>query len=93
MTSQQVSWWTIDQHVASILDTITDWPPVGTPAWNQLPDNDIRKKLIHRGRTIIQSGEHTPPRGEYLGTIDHWGLDVHENSPHQWIDTLLAEEH
>lgn len=43
------------------------------------------------GRRIIESGKYAPARGAYLGTIDYWGLDVYENSPHEWKDALLAE--
>ena len=44
-----------------------------------------------RGKQIAESGMYEPPRGEYLGTIDLWGVDVYENAPREWIDTLFAE--
>lgn len=87
-----MNWWAIDQHVASTLDAVGAWPTTRTPAWDELPDNDIRKILIRHGHTITETSQHTPPRGEHLGTINHWGLDVYENSPQEWIDTLYAEE-
>ena len=46
---------------------------------------------IEDGRRIVESGRYAPKRGEYLGTIEHWGLDVFEGSPQPWIDALLTE--
>jgi hypothetical protein len=40
--------------------------------------------LVARGKTIVDSGKHAPARGELLGTITGWGLDVYEGSPQQW---------
>jgi hypothetical protein len=45
-----------------------------------------------RGKQIIDSGKHAPPRGEHLGTIAHWGLRVYEGSPQEWKDALYAEQ-
>lgn len=47
---------------------------------------------IARGETIVRSGKHAPPRGEYLGTITAWGLDVYEGSPQEWKDVLRQEQ-
>lgn len=47
---------------------------------------------IARGEAIIRSGRHAPPRGEYLGTIEAWGLPVYEGSPQEWQDALRAEQ-
>jgi hypothetical protein len=44
-----------------------------------------------RGRRIVESGKYAPPLGEYLGRIEHWGIDVYENSPQQWKDALREE--
>lgn len=44
-----------------------------------------------KGRQIVESGKYAPPRGEYLGRIELWGLDVFAGSPQLWIDTLLTE--
>jgi hypothetical protein len=44
-----------------------------------------------RGKQIIASGKHAPERGEYLGTIAYWGLDVYEGSPQEWKDALAQE--
>ena len=48
--------------------------------------------MIARGESICRSSKHAPPRGELLGTITAWGLDVYEGSPQQWKDTLRAEQ-
>jgi hypothetical protein len=47
---------------------------------------------IARGKAIAESGKYLPPRGEYLGRIESWGLDVYQGSPREWIDALFAEE-
>lgn len=44
-----------------------------------------------RGKAIVESGKYAPPRGEHLGTIRHWGLDVFEGSPQQWKSALFEE--
>jgi hypothetical protein len=49
-------------------------------------DNDIA-----RGESLSRSGKYAPPRGDYLGTITHWGLDVYEGSPQEWKDALAQE--
>ncbi|WP_082983499.1 DUF2742 domain-containing protein [Mycobacterium scrofulaceum] len=43
MSSQQVSWWSVREHVAPLLEAVGEWPMVGTPAWCALPDSDPRK--------------------------------------------------
>lgn len=47
--------------------------------------------LVARGKSIIDSGRYAPQRGEYLGTIEYWGLPVYENSPPEWKDALRKE--
>jgi hypothetical protein len=44
-----------------------------------------------RGKAIADSGKYAPPRGEYLGRVEHWGLDVYESSPQPWRDALCEE--
>ena len=41
--NRQVSWWSVHQHCAPLLEQVGSWPPVGTPAWCALPDDDPRK--------------------------------------------------
>jgi hypothetical protein len=41
--SQQVSWWSVHEHVADMLARVQSWPTVGTPAWCLLDDDDPRK--------------------------------------------------
>jgi hypothetical protein len=50
-------------------------------------------ELIARGKAIAESGRYDPDRrrGELLGRLEAWGLDVYENSPQPWIDALIAE--
>ena len=52
----------------------------------------IERGTIEHGKAIVESGRYAPKRGEYLGTIERWGLDVYEGSPQPWIDALFAEE-
>jgi hypothetical protein len=47
---------------------------------------------IARGETICRSGKYAPPRGQLLGTITAWGLDVYEGSPQQWVAALHQEQ-
>ena len=48
--------------------------------------------LAAQGKTIVDSGRYAPPRGELLGTITGWELDVYEGSPQQWKDTLYQDQ-
>jgi len=48
-------------------------------------------RLIARGKTIADSGVYVHERGELLGRLQSWGLDVFEGSPQPWIDALMAE--
>jgi hypothetical protein len=40
---------------------------------------------------LTAARKHARPRGELLGRIEAWGLDVYEGSPPEWIDALMAE--
>jgi Protein of unknown function (DUF2742) len=42
-SSRQVSWWSVHEHVAPILDTVQSWPMAGTIAWQLLSDTDPAK--------------------------------------------------
>jgi hypothetical protein len=46
---------------------------------------------LARGKAIADSGKYAPQRGQYLGRIQAWGLDVYEGSPSSWKDALFAE--
>jgi hypothetical protein len=39
-SSQQVSWWTVHEHVTPLLVAAGSWPMAGTPAWCALDDHD-----------------------------------------------------
>ena len=41
--SRQVSWWPVHHYVERVLSTVGSWPTVGTPAWQNLDDNDPAK--------------------------------------------------
>ena len=41
--SQQVSWWSVHEFVAAVLDQANGWPMLGTPAWCSLAHDDPRK--------------------------------------------------
>jgi Protein of unknown function (DUF2742) len=43
VSSQQVSWWSVHEHVGPFLDAAGSWPMVGTPAWCELADDDPAK--------------------------------------------------
>jgi hypothetical protein len=40
ISSQQVSWWSVHEWVAPRLDKVSQWPLLGTPAWELLDDRD-----------------------------------------------------
>ena len=40
VASQQVSWWSVHEHVAPMLDSVQSRPMVGTPEWCDLDDDD-----------------------------------------------------
>ncbi|WP_407689364.1 DUF2742 domain-containing protein [Mycobacterium sp. HUMS_1102779] len=40
--SQQVSWWSVHEHVRPFLDRVDSWPLVGSPAWCALPDGPVK---------------------------------------------------
>lgn len=52
---------------------------------------DRDDELIAAGRAVAESGKYSPPRGEYLGRIERWGLDVFEGSPQSWKNALAEE--
>jgi hypothetical protein len=39
-SSQQVSFWSVHERVAPLLEQVEAWPTVGTPAWCTLDDHD-----------------------------------------------------
>jgi Protein of unknown function (DUF2742) len=41
--SSAVSWSSVHEHVAPMLEQVGSWPMVGTPAWCALPDDDPAK--------------------------------------------------
>ena len=49
-------------------------------------------RVAEQGKAIVESGKYAPPRGDYLGTIERWGLPVYEGSPQEWIDALYQEQ-
>ncbi|MCA2249028.1 DUF2742 domain-containing protein [Mycobacterium intracellulare] len=42
LESQQVSWWSVHEHVQPFLDLVGAWPTAGTPAWCALPDGPVK---------------------------------------------------
>jgi Protein of unknown function (DUF2742) len=57
--SQQVSWWSVHEHVAPVLASVQSWPMVGTPAWCALPDSDPAKWAA-----LLSAAEHWALRVE-----------------------------
>jgi uncharacterized protein DUF2742 len=43
VSSQQVSWWSVHEHVAPLLEQVGSWPIAGTPEWCALDDDDPAK--------------------------------------------------
>lgn len=67
-------------------------PAAGTRCSSPIGGCGMTDDLVARGKAIVESGKYAPPRGEYLGRIDHSGLDVYAGSPQPWIDALFAAE-
>jgi hypothetical protein len=44
ISSRQVSWWTVHEHVWAKLADVDSWPAIGTPEWCALDDDDPRKR-------------------------------------------------
>jgi hypothetical protein len=43
MSSSQVSWWSVCKYVEPVLESVDDWPMIGSPEWLALDDDDLRK--------------------------------------------------
>jgi hypothetical protein len=43
VSSQQVSWWSVHEYVAAVLERVGRWPLIGSPEWVDLPDDDPAK--------------------------------------------------
>jgi Protein of unknown function (DUF2742) len=41
--SQQVSFWSVHEHVEPVLDEVGSWPMAGSPSWCALDDNHPAK--------------------------------------------------
>lgn len=41
--AQQTSWWRVHKYVEPLLAAAETWPLLGSPAWCELPDDDVRK--------------------------------------------------
>ncbi len=43
IASRSVSWWSVHEFASTVLDQVTGWPVVGSPAWCALADEDPLK--------------------------------------------------
>lgn len=43
VSAQQVSWWSVHEFVAAVLNQVNSWPLLGAPAWCSLAHDDPRK--------------------------------------------------
>jgi hypothetical protein len=57
--SQQVSFWSVHEHVQPVLDAVGTWPMVGSPAWCAL-DGDHPAKLA----ALLDAAQHHALRVE-----------------------------
>ncbi len=53
LASQQVSWWSVHEFVAAVLNQVNNWPMLGTPAWCSLAHDDPRKWAA-----VLDGGQH-----------------------------------
>ena len=77
-------------------------PNVRLRAWRELATGagitaDTVDRLARSGFTEAASGlaaaigAPTDDRGQFLGRLESWGLDVYEGSPQEWKDALRQE--
>jgi len=59
VSSRAVSWWETHQFVQPFLDSVGDWPMVGSPEWCALPKDDRR-----RWAAILDAAQHWALRME-----------------------------
>ncbi|HYB35860.1 MAG TPA: DUF2742 domain-containing protein [Mycobacterium sp.] len=65
VASQQVSWWSVHEHVAALLGAVRSWPMAGTPQWCALPDEDPAKLAA-----IFDAAQHWALRVETRQTAE-----------------------
>ena len=53
VSSHQVSWWSVHEFVAEVLNQVNGWPLLGTPTWCSLAHDDPRKWAA-----VIDGGQH-----------------------------------
>jgi hypothetical protein len=72
LASQQVSWWSVHEHVLPLLNSVDSWPMVGTPEWCELPDGDVRKgRRRLRCRAALGTAGRDEPGGALPGVTGH----------------------
>jgi len=59
ISSQQVSWWLVNEFVAPRLARVGSWPMAGTPDWCELDDHDPAKMAA-----VLDGGRHFALRVE-----------------------------
>jgi hypothetical protein len=76
--SRQVSWWSVHEFVTGLLAAAASWPLVGTPAWCELPDGDLRKIAA-----VFDAAQHWALRME---TCQEARVDAREaiSAAHNW---------
>jgi hypothetical protein len=77
-------------------------PQIRLQAWHELATGagitaDTVDRLARHGFTEAARGlaaaiaAPTDDRGQLLGRLQTWGLDVYEGSPPEWVDALMQE--
>lgn len=47
ISAQQVNWWTVQAYVAPLLETVDQWPTVGTPEWCAIDGGPVKLAAIY----------------------------------------------
>lgn len=74
----QVNWWPVHTFVEPLLDTIGEWPMVGTQAWCELAADDPRKWAAladaaqHWALRVDNNQQALCDAGEALSKAENW---------------------
>jgi hypothetical protein len=78
IASQQVSWWSVHEFVAAVLDRVGRWPMVGTSTWAALDDSDPAKIAAlfdaarHWALKVELNQEATCQAGKAISGAEDW---------------------
>jgi hypothetical protein len=83
IASQQVSFWSVHEHVQPLLDLVGDWPVVGSPAWCALPDGPAKLAALydaaqHHALRLELNQEARAQASHAISAAENWGSVARE---------------